>query len=110
MAGPQADRAQRSLRAVRGARRRSDVLAARREWADPARERAATYFECGDVDAEAARLQRAGVPIERAPQQQPWLWYEAWLRDPAGNAICLFNAGDNRRFPPWRLDGARAGK
>jgi hydroxymethylpyrimidine/phosphomethylpyrimidine kinase len=65
------------------------------------------YFECDDVDAEATRLERAGVIIERAPQQQRWLWYEAWLRDPAGNAICLFKAGDNRRFPPWRLDGAR---
>jgi hydroxymethylpyrimidine/phosphomethylpyrimidine kinase len=42
--------------------------------------------------------------FEREPAQQPWLWYEAWLRDPAGNAVCLFNAGENRRFPPWRLD------
>lgn len=66
------------------------------------------YFECS-VDAEVARLQRAGVTIERGPQLQPWLWYEAWLRDPAGNAICLYKAGDNRRFPPWRLDGAIAG-
>lgn len=66
------------------------------------------YFECSDVDAEVARLRRAGVTIERGPEQQPWLWYEAWLRDPAGNALCLFRAGDNRRFPPWRLDGERA--
>ena|SRR5688572_29413808 len=67
------------------------------------------YFECAHVDAEVARLRRAGVAIERGPEPQPWLWYEAWLRDPAGNAICLYNAGDNRRFPPWRLDGARPG-
>ena len=26
------------------------------------------------------------------------------LRDPDGNAICLFRAGTNRRFPPWRLE------
>jgi hydroxymethylpyrimidine/phosphomethylpyrimidine kinase len=27
----------------------------------------------------------------------------AWLRDPAGNQLCLFRAGENRRNPPWRL-------
>jgi hydroxymethylpyrimidine/phosphomethylpyrimidine kinase len=25
------------------------------------------------------------------------------LRDPAGNAVCLFHGGENRRNPPWRL-------
>jgi len=62
------------------------------------------YFECSDVDFEVRRLKLAGVTIEREAQAQSWLWYEAWLRDPAGNAICLFNAGDNRRHPPWRID------
>lgn len=62
------------------------------------------YFECNDVDFEVRRLKLAGVAFEREPQAQSWLWYEAWLRDPAGNAICLFNAGDNRRYPPWRID------
>jgi catechol 2,3-dioxygenase-like lactoylglutathione lyase family enzyme len=62
------------------------------------------YFECLDVDFEVQRLAHAGVTIERAPMMQSWLWYEAWLRDPAGNQICLYNAGDNRRFPPWRTE------
>lgn len=61
------------------------------------------YFECDDVDAEVRRLEAAGVSIEQAPRAQSWLWHEAWLRDPAGNALCLYNAGENRRFPPWRL-------
>ncbi|MEZ5995264.1 MAG: VOC family protein [Hyphomonadaceae bacterium] len=65
------------------------------------------YFEVADVDAEAARLEAVGVAFERAPQMQSWLWREAWLRDPAGNAICLFNAGENRRYPPWRIDAAK---
>lgn len=64
------------------------------------------YFECHDVDFEVRRLKLAGVPIEREPTQQSWLWYEAWLRDPAGNQLCLFNAGDARRYPPWRIDAA----
>lgn len=61
------------------------------------------YFECADVDAEVARLKQAGVNFEHEPKMQPWLWYEAWLRDPAGNAICLYHAGANRKHPPWRL-------
>lgn len=62
------------------------------------------YFECSEVDFEVRRLKLAGVAMEREAQAQSWLWYESWLRDPAGNAICLFNAGDNRRYPPWRID------
>ena len=61
------------------------------------------YFECDDVDAEVARLKGAGVAFEHEPTMQTWLWYEAWLRDPAGNAICLYHAGSNRRHPPWRI-------
>lgn len=62
------------------------------------------YFETLDVDAEVARLRQSGVAIEREPVAQTWLWYEAWLRDPAGNSICIYNAGENRRYPPWRID------
>lgn len=61
------------------------------------------YFECEDVDAEVARLKEAGISFEQDAKMQTWLWYEAWLRDPAGNALCLFNAGENRTHPPWRL-------
>jgi catechol 2,3-dioxygenase-like lactoylglutathione lyase family enzyme len=64
------------------------------------------YFECADVHWEVARLKRSGLAFEREPTQQNWLWFEAWLRDPGGNAICLFNAGENRLNPPWRLPGA----
>jgi len=28
------------------------------------------------------------------------------LRDPDGNELCLYHAGENRRFPPWRLASA----
>lgn len=62
------------------------------------------YFEVSDVDMELRRLRQAGIVPERPAVDQTWLWREAWLRDPAGNALCLFNAGDSRRYPPWRLD------
>ncbi len=64
------------------------------------------YFEVLDVDFEARRMKLAGYEIEREAIDQTWLWREAWLRDPAGNAVCLFHAGENRRYPPWRLDTA----
>jgi len=64
------------------------------------------YFELSDVglDSEVARLQAAGIAFETEPKAQSWLWREAWLRDPAGNSICLYHAAENRRFPPWRVD------
>lgn len=68
------------------------------------------YFEVLDVDFEVRRLKHAGIAIEREPVDQTWLWREAWLRDPAGNSLCLFNAGDNRRYPPWRIDAAPGAK
>lgn len=60
------------------------------------------YFEC-DVDAEYARLAREGVVFDSAPETKSWLWREAHLRDPAGNHLILFAAGENRLNPPWRL-------
>jgi len=34
---------------------------------------------------------------------QRWLWREACLNDPAGNRICIYHAGENRRYPPWKI-------
>lgn len=61
------------------------------------------YFECHDLDAEHERLIESGVVFISPPQDQSWKWREAYLRDPAGNRICLYQAGVNRRFPPWRI-------
>lgn len=61
------------------------------------------YFEVDNVDASIAKLRAAGLTIESEPTDQSWLWREAYLRDPAGNRICIFHAGDNRRYPPWRI-------
>jgi catechol 2,3-dioxygenase-like lactoylglutathione lyase family enzyme len=58
------------------------------------------YFEVEDVDAFVASLD---LPLLEAPVDQDWLWREARLADPSGNIICIYHAGDNRRFPPWRI-------
>ncbi|HVH07527.1 MAG TPA: VOC family protein [Myxococcota bacterium] len=62
------------------------------------------YFECEDLDARVRELAARGIRIDAEPRDQPWLWREAYLRDPAGNRICLYLAGKNRKNPPWRID------
>ena len=61
------------------------------------------YFECKELDATVSKLKRLGVFLDSDPIDQAWLWREARLRDPAGNRICLFHAGENRINPPWRI-------
>lgn len=61
------------------------------------------YFECEDLDERVASLKASGVVFDSEPVDQPWLWREAYLRDPDGNVLCLFWAGENRKNPPWRL-------
>jgi catechol 2,3-dioxygenase-like lactoylglutathione lyase family enzyme len=61
------------------------------------------YFECEDLDARVAALKAKGIMFDSDPTEQSWLWREAWLTDPAGVKLCLYFAGENRRYPPWRL-------
>lgn len=61
------------------------------------------YFECEELDATVARLKAAGVVFHLDPTDQPWAWREARLRDPDGNALCLYQAGENRLNPPWAV-------
>ena len=62
------------------------------------------YFEVEDVDATVARLKAAGVAFETEPTDQSWRWREAWFADPDGRRLCIYHAGPDRRFPPWRTD------
>jgi catechol 2,3-dioxygenase-like lactoylglutathione lyase family enzyme len=61
------------------------------------------YLECDDLDGVYQRLVAAGVAFDSPPTMQPWLWRDAWLRDPDGNRLCLYHAGDKRLDPPWRV-------
>ena len=76
-----------------------------REPRVPADGTTVVYFEVADLDATVRALKEQGLDFELEPRDQPWLWREAYLRDPAGNRVCLFHAGSNRLFPPWRLEG-----
>jgi hydroxymethylpyrimidine/phosphomethylpyrimidine kinase len=64
----------------------------------------AIYLECDDLDERVEQLARNGIPFEHGPRNQPWMWREARLRDPDGNIVFLYKAGEARRFPPWRLE------
>lgn len=63
------------------------------------------YFECEDLDAHVIELKAKGIAFDEEPRDRRWLWREAWLTDPAGVKLCLYHAGEMRRFPPWRLPG-----
>jgi len=61
------------------------------------------HFECDNLDATVGELESAGIVFDSQPWDQRWLWREARLRDPAGNEVCLYHAGENRLNPPWRI-------
>ncbi len=64
---------------------------------------AIVYLECEQLDETVQQLAATGIHFDSLPADQPWLWREARLRDPAGNPLCLYSAGVNRRNPPWRV-------
>ena len=64
---------------------------------------AVIYFECQDLDATVIKLSASGYVFDRLPADEQWLWREAYLTDPTGTSICLFWAGQMRKFPPWRI-------
>ncbi|HVY89915.1 MAG TPA: VOC family protein [Hyphomonadaceae bacterium] len=61
------------------------------------------WFETDRLDALVEELRAGGIAIESAPETRSYLWREAVVRDPAGTRIKLYHAGENRRFPPWRV-------
>ncbi|MGZ8420871.1 MAG: bifunctional hydroxymethylpyrimidine kinase/phosphomethylpyrimidine kinase [Allosphingosinicella sp.] len=62
------------------------------------------YLESDDLDPWVEQLRESGVAFESGPVDQSWGWREAHLLDPAGNRLCLYRAGEYRRFPPWRIE------
>ena len=61
------------------------------------------YFEVLDVPKTIKRLVEQGIAIDELPKNKPWLWTEASLKDPDGNTIIIYHAGENRKNPPWRI-------
>jgi len=61
------------------------------------------YFESKRLDAWVTELLSQGYMFDQMPQDESWGWREARLLDPAGNMVCLYSAGENRRYPAWRI-------
>jgi hydroxymethylpyrimidine/phosphomethylpyrimidine kinase len=74
---------------------------------DPTPGGTVVYFEHGRLDQWVLELEGAGLFVEQKPRDESWGWREARLADPTGNRLCLYQAGEMRRFPPWRLSTAK---
>ncbi|MEO5858236.1 MAG: hypothetical protein ABIR33_04725 [Pyrinomonadaceae bacterium] len=62
------------------------------------------YFASGTPkDGVARRLKSLGLKLEENSIVRNGLWPRAYLRDPNGNRICLFHAGENRKNPLGRV-------
>jgi catechol 2,3-dioxygenase-like lactoylglutathione lyase family enzyme len=61
------------------------------------------YFECAELDKQVEELLHEGFQFDEMPEDKKWHWREARLKDPDGNQIILFHAGENRKNPPWRI-------
>lgn len=61
------------------------------------------YFEVDDLDKCYQNLKTLGIEFNSEPEDKEWLWRESELLDPDGHPLILFNAGKNRKNPPWRV-------
>lgn len=69
----------------------------------PKGEGALIYFEVKDVAETVSELTKKGIKFNQMPEDKSWLWKEARLKDPDGNQIIIYHAGENRKNPPWRI-------
>src|SRR4030095_6281072 len=77
-----------SLHAVKGTQKESSI------W---------LYFEVRDLDGYVQQLLDKGIQFEELPNDKNWLWRESRLKDLDNNQIILYFAGNNRKYPPWRI-------
>ena len=61
------------------------------------------YFEVDHLDVKVNELVALGFKFEELPNDKPWLWREARLKDLHNNQLILYYAGVNRKNPPWRI-------
>lgn len=54
------------------------------------------YFEVEDVDAFCSTLETKGFKLEQRAMKMPWGWTHAYLRDPDGNEVSIYSAGEMR--------------
>ena len=62
------------------------------------------YLEHEHLDELHKNLSQKGIQFLQPPIEQSYLWKEAILKDPSGNKIKLYWAGENRLNPPWKVE------
>ena len=61
------------------------------------------YFECENLDEFVNKLIVKGISFDELPNDKPWLWREARIKDPDQNTLILYFSGENRLNPPWKI-------
>lgn len=49
------------------------------------------HFETHELDSVCARLEAAGVAFQQTPRVMPWGWRHAYVYDPAGHVVSLYD-------------------
>lgn len=62
------------------------------------------YFEVDNLSETVLKLKEKGITFNTEITEQSWLWTEVHLNDPYGHKLIIFNAGENRKNPPWRIN------
>jgi catechol 2,3-dioxygenase-like lactoylglutathione lyase family enzyme len=57
----------------------------------PWRDGVMLHFETDQIDAVCARLQQAGVRFQSGPRDMPWGWRHAYVYDPGGHVVSLYD-------------------
>jgi catechol 2,3-dioxygenase-like lactoylglutathione lyase family enzyme len=61
------------------------------------------YFENDQMDQLVEVLVNKGLKFDELPNDKSWGWREARLKDLDQNQIIIFQGGDYRKNPPWRI-------
>lgn len=62
------------------------------------------YFEVENIEETVKDLKQKGITFTTEVLEQKWLWNEAHLYDLDNNKVIIFQAGENRKNPPWRIN------
>ncbi|WP_299130452.1 VOC family protein [uncultured Winogradskyella sp.] len=62
------------------------------------------YFEVDKLSETVTKLKEKGITFNTKITEQSWLWTDIHLTDPDGHELIIYNAGENRKNPPWRIN------
>lgn len=62
----------------------------------PGNEGVRLYLEVENLDAVCRQLAEQGVAFDQMPEDMPWGWRHAYLKDPDGHLLSLYRAGEKR--------------